>query len=72
MINEIRERLKQERFVPLSREETAHLLGLVDKMGLTLKASYHALRSYEYGNGSEDLAKEIADKAEAILREIGR
>jgi len=27
----------------------------------------HALRSYQYGNGGRDLAKEIADAAEVAL-----
>lgn len=29
-----------------------------------LQAAVHALRSYQYGNGSPDLAKEIADRIE--------
>jgi hypothetical protein len=33
-----------------------------------LGACVHALRSYEFGNGSPDLAKEIADEAVIALR----
>jgi hypothetical protein len=32
-----------------------------------LAASCHALRSYQYGNGDEDLAKAIADKIDEFL-----
>lgn len=28
----------------------------------------HALRSYQYGNGSGDLAKEVADKFDAAMK----
>lgn len=36
------------------------------KMVPLLKAAFHALRSYEFGNGSPDLAKQIADDIEAL------
>lgn len=32
-----------------------------------LTASYHALRSYQYGNSSPDLARELADELEKYL-----
>ncbi len=34
-------------------------------------AAISALRSYQYGNGSPDLAKEIADSLTTLLAEIG-
>lgn len=34
-----------------------------------LRAAYHALRSYEYGNSSPDLARDIADRLRAELAE---
>ena len=34
-----------------------------------LRAAMHALRSYQFGNGSPVLAASIADNIEAILRE---
>jgi hypothetical protein len=37
-----------------------------------LKASVHALRSYEFGNGSSELAKECADAIEAYLSKDAR
>jgi hypothetical protein len=35
-----------------------------------LHAAYHALRSYEYGNGSPELAKAAADRIERALKEL--
>lgn len=32
-----------------------------------LTAAYHALRSYQHGNSSPELAKEIADRLEPIV-----
>ncbi|EHK57667.1 hypothetical protein [Allomesorhizobium alhagi] len=36
-----------------------------------LQAAYHALRSYQYGNGSPDLAIATADACAAALTEAG-
>lgn len=33
-----------------------------------LQAAYHALRSYQHGNGSKELAKGIADEIDDHLR----
>ena len=33
----------------------------------TLRAASHALRSYQYGNSSEELAEEMADKIDAVI-----
>jgi hypothetical protein len=33
-------------------------------------AALHALRSYQYGNGSPDLAKSVADHLQAALEEL--
>jgi hypothetical protein len=35
------------------------------------KGAYHALRSYEFGNGSADLARTMADNLEQALRRNG-
>ena len=35
----------------------------------TLKACSHALRSYQYGNSSEELAEEMADAADAAIKQ---
>ena len=32
-----------------------------------LRAAFHALRSYEYGNSATELAKEVADHIEGLL-----
>jgi hypothetical protein len=37
---------------------------------LLLRAAMDALRSYQYGNASTELAEEIADKIEITLAEI--
>lgn len=34
------------------------------------RAAFHALRSYQHGNGSPDLAEALADDIEALLAEI--
>jgi hypothetical protein len=47
-------------FVPETPEPTEDPL---------LRAAFHALRSYQYGNASPDLAKEIADKLEVFLKQ---
>ena len=36
-----------------------------------LKAVTSALRSYQYGNSSEELAEEIADAADAAIKKAG-
>lgn len=40
-----------------------------DEMLAALGAARHALRSYQYGNGAPDLAKETADYCEKVLKE---
>jgi hypothetical protein len=35
-----------------------------------LRAASHALRSYQYGNSATDLAKEIADKCDDLIRRV--
>ena len=37
-----------------------------------LFAAYHALRSYQFGNDSTDLAKEIADEIDVYLKTESR
>jgi len=38
-----------------------------EELEQALSAAFHALRSYQYGNASPDLAEEIADDIEALL-----
>jgi hypothetical protein len=42
-------------------------LTVIGELQLILRAAMHGLRSYEYGNDSTDLAKEMADKIETVL-----
>ena len=53
-----------------ARQDIPYLLSLIDRTREFIKASGHALRSYQYGNSSPDLAEALADKAEALLREL--
>lgn len=41
----------------------------LDKVLGCLDAAYHALRSYEHGNSTTALAKEVADRIEAVYAE---
>ena len=41
----------------------------LDATAKALNAAIHALRSYQHGNASPDLAEEIADHCAAILEE---
>ena len=34
--------------------------------------AFHVLRSYQYGNVAPDLAEEIADKIESVLKDAGK
>lgn len=36
----------------------------------TIQTAAHALRSYQYGNASPDLAREIADACEVVLAQM--
>lgn len=38
-----------------------------DNVLAALEAATHALRSYQYGNDAPDLAKDVADKADAVI-----
>ncbi len=49
------------------QERNRQLERVADEMETMLTAAVHALRSYQYGNSSEELAKEMADKADAAL-----
>jgi len=57
-------------FIAEARQDIPYLLSLIDRTREFIKASGHALRSYQYGNSSPDLAEALADKAEALLREL--
>lgn len=47
--------------------EHAALVAERERLVEVLRAAMHALRSYQYGNSSLDLAEEIADSIERIL-----
>lgn len=42
-----------------------------DELAEVLRSAVHALRSYQYGNASPDLAKDVADRADRVLAGIG-
>lgn len=42
------------------------------KVKKALEAAMHALRSYQYGNGSTELAESIADLCSDTLRELDK
>ena len=42
----------------------------IHRLRRALKTAGHALRSYQYGNGSPDLAKDVADELDAILSAV--
>lgn len=54
------ERTIMEQMVLLQKER--------DELRATLSAAYSALRSYQYGNSSPELAEKIADATEAALK----
>ncbi len=45
-----------------------HCVNNFDDMVKLCEASFHALRSYQFGNCKIDLAKEVADKIESALQ----
>jgi hypothetical protein len=49
------------------KRANADLFSVAPEMYRLLIAARHALRSYQFGNGSPDLAEEIADKANELL-----
>ena len=53
---------------PERAEANAHLLAAAPKLFEALTAAEQALRSYQYGNSSPDLAESIADNAQAALQ----
>ena len=48
----------------------ARLIKYAPEMLKNLRAAMQALRSYQYGNASPELAQEIADAAEALIRRV--
>lgn len=46
---------------------TATLFAAAPELLDVLTAAWHALRSYQYGNASPDLAADVADRAEAAI-----
>lgn len=52
---------------------TARLISAAPEMITALKAAHHALRSYQYGNSSPELAEQTADAcAAAIAKSEGK
>ncbi len=45
----------------------AHLIAAAPELARALEAAAHALRSYQYGNSSTELAMSVADFADAAL-----
>lgn len=41
------------------------------RMRMVVHAAAHALRSYEHGNASADLAREVAERCEQLIRLTG-
>jgi len=57
-----------------ARELAGELVRLVNHRAAivaALTAAAHALRSYEYDNGSPDLARDIAAHCEELIRQTG-
>ena len=50
-------------------ERTLREMGVGELVEL-FASSFHALRSYQYGNASPDLAKEVADKLDAAMAKV--
>ena len=50
------------------REANARLIAAAPQLLAALRIASQALRSYQYGNAAVDLAKEIADNADAAIR----
>lgn len=48
--------------------EMADMRAEIDQLREALKGASHALRSYQYGNASTELAASIADRCDAVLR----
>jgi hypothetical protein len=49
----------------------AQLGASAPQLARVLVAAFHALRSYQYGNGSPELAEEVADASQAALLAAG-
>jgi hypothetical protein len=49
--------------------EISRLRLLVDRLEQTLVGASHALRSYQHGNASQDLARKVADTIDAVLKQ---
>ena len=54
--------------VGVSRQAADEVLALLDAFRTAASAGMHALRSYQYGNGSPDLAASVADELDRCLR----
>ena len=68
--NNIEKRYKHNRFhwdIYMLPEDVPDLISEVRALRKALTTAEHALRSYQYGNASTELAREIADYANDIL-----
>ena len=63
----IAEAWRKERLAMEMRKERL-AMEMRDDLINALTGAYHALRSYQYGNGSKELAKETADYIDAFLK----
>jgi hypothetical protein len=54
----------------LDNHPDARLIAAAPELLEACKVGANALRSYQYGNGSPDLAQEIAEKLEALIIKV--
>lgn len=54
-----------------TKEANGRLIAIAPELLKGCQAALGALRSYQYGNSSPDLAEEIADYLQVVLEEIG-
>lgn len=66
------QRQQQRRGVRYMNETPIAPDGANSEPNKLLAAAYHALRSYQYGNGSTELAQALADDIGKYLASIGR
>lgn len=55
----------------LTNPTNARMMGFAPETVHALTAAYNALRSYQHGNGSPDLAQRIADHCVEVLTRAG-
>lgn len=56
--------------IKIEVSEIKEVSEIIVKMATTLTAASNALRSYQYGNVSEELAKSVADMCDETLKDV--